>query len=225
MIQVAIVEDHPVFRQGLTQVIETAPGLELAGVARSVDEFDTLRLSSTTIVLLDLQLPGSLQGPAAVAHLVAQGRSVLVLSASETPADVIQAIGEGARGYLTKQAGEVEILSAIQAVADGRTYVSATLAAYLLQTPIRITKREREILELVAGGDTDQDIAEQLTISVRTVHSTWTASVTRPAPAAAPTSRAWPSSAASSLVPRNMGSSPRLLLVCSMPAASLQCSG
>ncbi|HEV8650164.1 MAG TPA: response regulator transcription factor [Actinomycetes bacterium] len=171
MIQVAIVEDHPVFRQGLTQVIETTPGLELAGVARSVDEFDTLRLSSTTIVLLDLQLPGSLQGPAAVAHLVAQGRSVLVLSASETPADVIQAIGEGARGYLTKQAGEVEILSAIQAVADGRTYVSATLAAYLLQTPIRITKREREILELVAGGDTDQDIAEQLTISVRTVHS------------------------------------------------------
>jgi DNA-binding NarL/FixJ family response regulator len=172
MIRVAIVEDHPVFRKGLIQVVEAAPGLELAGVARSIEEFTTLRLSDDVIVLLDLQLPGSrLQGPDAVAHLVTAAHQVLVVSASETPADVVQAIGAGARGYLTKQADEPEILGAIQAVADGRTYVSATLAAYLLEAPIQITAREREILELVAGGETDQDIAEQLTISVRTVHS------------------------------------------------------
>lgn len=172
VIPVAIVEDHPVFRKGLMQVVEAAPGLALAGVARSVDEFDALHLPSATIVLLDLQLPGSsLQGPRAVAHLVADGHQVLVVSASEIPADVVQAIGAGACGYLSKQAEETEILGAIQAVAQGRTYVSATLAAYLLQTPIQITRREREILELVAGGETDQDIAEQLTISVRTVHS------------------------------------------------------
>jgi DNA-binding NarL/FixJ family response regulator len=93
------------------------------------------------------------------------------VSASEQPADVVQAIGAGARGYLSKQAEETEILGAIQAVAQGRTYVSATLAGYLLLAPIPITAREREILELVAGGETDQDIADQLTISVRTVHS------------------------------------------------------
>jgi DNA-binding NarL/FixJ family response regulator len=172
MIGVAIVEDHPVFRKGLMHLVESAPGLALAGVARSVDEFDTLHLSSSTIVLLDLQLPGSsLQGATAVAHLADRGHRVLVVSASEAPADVVQAIAAGARGYLSKQAEETEILGAIHAVAQGRTYVSATLASYLLQTPIQITAREREILELVAGGETDQDIAEQLTISVRTVHS------------------------------------------------------
>ncbi len=171
MTQVAIVEDHPVFRKGLIQVVEAAQDLELAGVARSVDEFDTLRLASAAIVLLDLQLPGGLQGAAAVAHLVARGHQVLVVSASEAPADVVQAIGAGARGYLSKQVEETEIVGAIGAVAQGRTYVSATLAAYLLEAPIQITKREREILELVAGGETDQDIAAQLTISVRTVHS------------------------------------------------------
>jgi DNA-binding NarL/FixJ family response regulator len=171
MIRVAIVEDHPVFRKGLTQVVEADDGLELTGVARSVDEFDALRLGADAIVLLDLQLPGRLQGAAAVAHLVGHGHQVLVVSASEAPADVVQAIGAGARGYLSKQAEEAEILGAVQALAQGRTYVSATLAAYLLQAPIQITAREREILELVAGGETDQDIAEQLVISVRTVHS------------------------------------------------------
>ena len=172
MIKVAILEDHPVFRKGLMQVVEAAPGLELAGVARSVDEFDALRLGDAVIVLLDLQLPGSrLEGPEAVAHLVADGYQVLVVSASEQPTDVVQAVGAGARGYLSKQAEETEILGAIQAVAKGRPYVSATLAGYLLQAPIPVTAREREILELVAGGETDQDIAERLTISVRTVHS------------------------------------------------------
>jgi DNA-binding NarL/FixJ family response regulator len=172
MIRVGIVEDHPVFRKGLMQVVEAAQGLELAGVGRSVEEFTALRLGGGVIVLLDLQLPGShLQGPDAVAHLAAGGHQVLVVSASEQPADVVQAIGAGARGYLSKQAEETEILGAIQAVAQGRTYVSATLAGYLLLAPIPITAREREILELVAGGETDQDIAEQLTISVRTVHS------------------------------------------------------
>jgi DNA-binding NarL/FixJ family response regulator len=172
MIRVAIVEDHPVFRKGLMQVVEAAQGLELAGVARSVDDFETLRLSDGVIVLLDLQLQDSrLEGADAVAHLVAGGHQVLVVSASEQATDVVQAIGAGARGYLSKQADETEILGAIQAVAQGRTYVSATLAGYLLQAPIPITAREQEILELVAGGETDQDIAEQLTISVRTVHS------------------------------------------------------
>jgi DNA-binding NarL/FixJ family response regulator len=170
--RVAIVEDHPVFRKGLMQVVEAAPGLELAGVARSVDEFNSLHLGDGVIVLLDLQLQGSrLEGADAVAHLVTGGHQVLVVSASEQAADVVQAIGAGARGYLSKQAEETEILGAIQALAQGRTYVSATLAGYLLQAPIPITAREREILELVAGGETDQDIAEQLTISVRTVHS------------------------------------------------------
>ncbi len=173
MIQVAIVEDHPVFRKGLIQVIEATPDLALAGAARSVEELDAQPQGgeqAAQVVLLDLRLPG-LTGAAAVAHLYTRGQTVLVVSASEAPADVVDAIGAGARGYLSKQAEEAEIVGAIRTVAEGRTYVSATLAAYLLQAPIHITEREREILELVAGGETDQDIAELLQVSIRTVHS------------------------------------------------------
>jgi DNA-binding NarL/FixJ family response regulator len=170
MIGVAVVEDHPIFRKGLVHVIDAAPDLRLTGVSRSVEELDAQGDAQAEVVLLDLHLPG-LSGAAAVTHLCARGQSVLVVSASEAPADVIEAIGAGARGYLTKQAEEAEIVGAIRAVAEQRTYVSATLASYLLQAPIRITEREREILELVAGGETDQDIAELLQLSVRTVHS------------------------------------------------------
>jgi DNA-binding NarL/FixJ family response regulator len=170
MIGVAVVEDHPVFRKGLIQVIEAARDLQLTAASRSVEELDAQGGAQAEVVLLDLHLPG-LRGAAAVAHLCARGHTVLVVSASEAPADVIEAIGAGARGYLTKQAEEAEIIGAIRAVAEQRTYVSATLASYLLQAPIRITEREREILELVAGGETDQDIAELLRLSVRTVHS------------------------------------------------------
>ena len=170
MIRVAVVEDHPIFRKGLVHVIDAAPDLRLIGASRSVEELDAQGEAQAEVVLLDLHLPG-LSGAAAVTHLCARGQSVLVVSASEAPADVIEAIGAGARGYLTKQAEEAEIVGAIRAVAEGRTYVSATLASYLLQAPIRITEREREVLELVAGGETDQDIAELLQLSVRTVHS------------------------------------------------------
>lgn len=170
MIGVAVVEDHPVFRKGLIQVIDAAPDLRLTGASRSVEELDAKGDTQAKVVLLDLHLPG-LRGAAAVAHLCTRGQNVLVVSASEAPADVVEAIGAGARGYLTKQAEETEIVGAIRAVAEGRTYVSATLASYLLQAPIHITEREREILELVAGGETDQDIAELLQLSVRTVHS------------------------------------------------------
>lgn len=72
--------------------------------------------------------PGRWHGAAAVAHLTAHGHQVPVVSASETPDDVVQAIEAGARGYLSKQAGEAEILGAIRAVAEARTYVSATLS-------------------------------------------------------------------------------------------------
>jgi DNA-binding NarL/FixJ family response regulator len=161
MIAVAVVEDHPVFRKGLVQVIEAAPDLQLTVASRSVEELDAGGGALAQVVLLDLHLPG-LRGAPAVAHLCARGHTVLVVSASEAPADVVD---------LTKQTDEAEIVGAIRAVAEGRTYVSATLASYLLQAPIHITEREREILELVAGGETDQDIAELLQLSVRTVHS------------------------------------------------------
>jgi two-component system, NarL family, nitrate/nitrite response regulator NarL len=171
MITVAAVEDHPVYRQGLVQAIEAAPEVILVLAARSIQDFETRVPARPDVVLLDLHLPDGMEGVQAVNHLSSRDLAVLVVSASKGATDVLDAIGAGARGYLTKQAEPDEIIRAVRAVAAGGTYVSATLAAYLLKAPIQLTEREREILRLVAGGETDQDIAEQLIISVRTVGS------------------------------------------------------
>jgi DNA-binding NarL/FixJ family response regulator len=104
---------------------------------------------------------------------------VLVLSASESPTEVIEAIGAGAAGYLTKSADTDEIIQAIRLVSNGGTYISPILAGHLLhqaqkreeRSQLELTPREREILELVAEGETDADIAQRLFISVHTVHS------------------------------------------------------
>jgi DNA-binding NarL/FixJ family response regulator len=171
MITVAVVEDHPVYRQGLLQVLEQAPDLEPLVAARSVEDFTATVPARPDLVILDLHLPGAVEGTAAVRRLCALGHTVLVVSAAQGEADVVDAVGAGARGYLTKESEPNEIVRAVRAVAAGGTYVSATLAAYLLKAPMQLTAREREILRLVAGGETDQDIAEQLVISVRTVRS------------------------------------------------------
>jgi DNA-binding NarL/FixJ family response regulator len=174
VISVAIVDDHPVYRQGLAMAVEQADDLELAGDAGSIEAFDALGVRPD-VVLLDLHLPG-VGGATGVAHVCDEGNRVLVVSAAGAPDDVIDAIAAGAAGYLTKEADAAEITRAVRTVASGGTYVSPTLASYLLKaerataTP-SLTARECEVLALVAAGETDRDIAEQLMIAKTTVHS------------------------------------------------------
>jgi len=104
-----------------------------------------------------------------VARLNRRGHAVILLSASETQTDVDVALQVGARGYLSKQVEEGELLTAIRTVASGRSYVSTSLADP--PSSPRITERERQILELVASGATDRQIAAELKISEHTVHS------------------------------------------------------
>jgi DNA-binding NarL/FixJ family response regulator len=174
MIAVAIVDDHPVYRQGLALAVQEAEDLDLVGEAKSIEDFDKLQLE-TDVVLLDLHLPG-IEGSAGVAHVFGAGHRVLVVSAAGTPNDVVDAIGAGAAGYLTKETDADEITRAVRIVAGGGTYVSPTLASYLLKaesstTHHKLTRREREVLALVAAGEKDQDIADQLFIGITTVHS------------------------------------------------------
>ncbi|HMG63548.1 MAG TPA: response regulator transcription factor [Streptosporangiaceae bacterium] len=177
MITVAIVDDHPLYRQGLAMAIEQADDLELVGDATSVEHFDRLDVTPD-VVLLDLHLPG-IQGAEGVAHVCARGTKVIVVSAAGAADDVIDAVAAGAAGYLTKDAEADDIRRAVRAVAGGQTYVSPTLASYLINAnrkramslEHRLSPRELEILALVAAGETDRDIAKQLFIATATVYS------------------------------------------------------
>jgi DNA-binding NarL/FixJ family response regulator len=149
----------------------------LLASAASIEHFDRLGVT-VQVVLLDLHLPG-IEGAEGVAHVSASGQKVIVVSAAGAPEDVIDALAAGAVGYLTKDAEAEDIRRAIQAVANGQTYVSPTLASYLLTAnqqrsmslEHRLSPRELEILALVAAGETDRDIAKQLFIATATVYS------------------------------------------------------
>jgi len=177
MIEIAIIEDHPVFRQGLAQIVEGVPEFALAGAYRTVEDF-VADSPAPQVVLLDLNLPG-VDGPAGVRVVVERDAQVLIVSAATTRDAVIDAIAAGARGYVAKDAHPEEIITAINVIAAGGTYVSATLAAYLLaaartddaSTGLGLSAREREVLTLLAQGERDEDIAVELFISVRTVRS------------------------------------------------------
>jgi DNA-binding NarL/FixJ family response regulator len=177
MISVAIIDDHPLYRQGLAMAVGQAEDFTLVADAASIEHFDQLH-ATVDVVLLDLHLPG-IQGAEGVAHISAGGPKVIVVSAAGAADNVIDALAAGAAGYLTKDADAEDIRRAVRAVAIGQTYVSPTLASYLINankqraTSIehQLSPRELEILALVAAGETDRDIARQLFIATATVHS------------------------------------------------------
>ena len=177
-IKVAVVEDHPLYRAAVASVLADTEGFELGAVAESVAQFASHHQPEGSVVVLDLNLPG-VHDAAAVLEVSGMGHRVLVVSAQAGQEQVLGAIAAGARGYLTKDAGGDEIVRAIREVAAGNSYVSPTLASFLLGSArdryagpkLELSAREREVLSLVAAGERDQDIAETLMISVRTVRS------------------------------------------------------
>ncbi|HKT04410.1 MAG TPA: response regulator transcription factor [Rugosimonospora sp.] len=177
-IDTCVVEDHPLYRAALIRTLEAAPGFNVAASAGSVEEFLAYREPPGRVVILDLGLPGA-SGAAAVLAVCGAGHRVLVISAQGRPPDVLGAVAAGARGYLTKDADADEILRAVRTIWADNTYVSPTLASFLLDsardryTPVQpaLSGREREVLSLLAAGERDQDIAQTLGISVRTVRS------------------------------------------------------
>jgi two-component system, NarL family, response regulator NreC len=178
-IRVMIVDDHAVLRSGLRLVIEREDGLEVAGEAGTAEDairsFERLR---PNLVLMDLEMPG-IGGLAGVQRLqeLHPEVSVLVLSMHGEADDVRRAFEAGAMGYVLKTAADEELIRAIRAVSGGERYLHPSLGAVLAQPPQsrgavdELSTREREVLRLLALGHTNQEIAQQLYVSVRTVES------------------------------------------------------
>jgi DNA-binding NarL/FixJ family response regulator len=177
-IVVGVIEDHPLYRAAVARVLADAPDIELGVVADSVGRFAAGRQRPDSVVVLDLKLRG-VQDAAAVLEVVGMGHKVLVVSAHAGQAEVLGAIAAGARGYLSKDSDGDEILRAVREIAIGNSYVSPTLASFVLNSSrerhsgpkLVLSDRERQVLSLLAAGERDQDIAEAMNITVRTVRS------------------------------------------------------
>jgi DNA-binding NarL/FixJ family response regulator len=180
--QIFIVDDHPVFREGLVGLIKREPGLTICGEAdRAVEALDGILHANPALVLLDIGLPGR-SGLELIKDIQSARpeTAVLVISMHEESLYAERVLRAGGRGYIMKQEGPEKILQAIRQVLGGQIYVSARMSIRLLDalsgrvprtgSPIaRLTDREFEILRLIGEGNDSHVIAEQLHLSVKTV--------------------------------------------------------
>ena len=163
MTKIIIVDDHPIVREGLVAALN----VEVAGAFGSaVDALREADRLAPDVVVLDLELPG-LGGLDAIAQFEAP---VLVLTAYGTDEDIDRALAAGAKGYLLKGAPLDDIERAIEAIARGDSYLDPRVAGRVMRRDSRqrLTNRERDVLRLVAGGDSNKVIARKLRISERT---------------------------------------------------------
>jgi NarL family two-component system response regulator LiaR len=177
MITVALVDDHPIIHAGFQQVLAADPELRLVAAAERIEKLPPMS-PLPDVLLLDLHLPGRLQGVVGVRVMRDRGHRILVVTGEDTSAeDVADALAAGATGYLSKDADTGEYLKAIRAVHDGRTHVGARLAALARRDnnrlgaddPNRLTEREAEVAGLIVEGYTNAEIASLLTVSERTI--------------------------------------------------------
>jgi DNA-binding NarL/FixJ family response regulator len=182
MTRVLIVDDHPVFRDGLAGLLATVPGVEVAGTAGTAEEaLAAIKDTTPDVVLMDINLPGA-SGVEATrrAAQLAPATAVLVITMVDDDETVFAALAAGARGYVLKGASGDEIAAALRTVAAGGAVFGAGVASLLLarppgranpSRPDDLTTREREVLDLLADGASNQQIARSLGISLKTVQN------------------------------------------------------
>lgn len=183
-IRIVIVDDHPLFREGVATTLASYPDIEVVGEGCSADE--ALRLARDLlpdVLLLDVSMPGGGVNAArdiAAAYPVIR---IIMLTVSEHEEDVLKSLKAGARGYILKGVTARELVGIVRAVHSGESYVTPALAASLLADfrdegsdassnggPLdELTVRERQILELLATGRSNKEIARSLELAEKTV--------------------------------------------------------
>ncbi|GAB3306373.1 response regulator [Epidermidibacterium keratini] len=175
-IGVLIVDDHPVVRDGIRGIFESDPRFRVIGEAGDGKEAVAwLEREVADVVLMDLRMPrmGGVEAITAIRRRWPETR-IVVLTTFDSDTDVLPAIEAGATGYLLKDATADELRSATLAAAGGRPVITASVAGHLVQRvgPLRsasLSRREHEVLELVAGGATNRQIGTRLHVSETTV--------------------------------------------------------
>lgn len=180
-IRLAIIDDHPLFREGVIRSLSELEDFEVVGEGGSVT--DALRIAETTrpdIVLLDISMPGD--GQTAIPLILAANREqkIVVLTVSEDSDDIGRSLKAGAKGYVLKGVGSRVLAEILRTVAAGEVYLSPTLSARMIAAlnsdpaekidPLEtLTVRERQILDLVARGLSNKHVALQLDLHEKTV--------------------------------------------------------
>jgi len=177
-IRLLIVDDHPVVRDGLHGMLDGQADFDVVGEAGDgVEAVNLVETLKPDIVLMDLRMP-VMDGVAALGEIKARSPEVqvLVLTTYDSDADILPAIEAGAAGYLLKDSSRQELYDGIRAAAGGETVLAPAVAARLvgkMRAPAeeQLSSREVEVLQLVAEGESNSDIAQQLHISQATVKS------------------------------------------------------
>jgi DNA-binding NarL/FixJ family response regulator len=186
-IRVLIVDDHALFRDGLSAILTTAPDAEVVGEAANGQEaLQKVSATSPDVVLMDIQMP-DMTGLEATRRILETdpGVGIIMITMLEDDDSLFAAMRAGARGYVLKGADKAEMLRSIRAVAKGEAIfgpaIASRLTGFFRQVDValqehdnatvfpELTDREREILELIALGRTNQEIAAHLHITIKTV--------------------------------------------------------
>lgn len=183
-IQVVVVDDHPMFREGVVHALAAAPDLAVAGQGATME--DALRLARDLlpdVMLLDIKMPGGgFRAAEAIAECCPVVK-VVILTASEDDDDVLAALKAGARAYVLKGVSAGEMAQILRAVHAGEVYVTPSLAAHVLldmagsvqkaRAPLdhvdELTEREQQILQLLSTGYSNKEIGQKLFLTEKTV--------------------------------------------------------